>query len=157
MVLSILVSTHIKHSRKIWRGEENICWWYPSMKLSELDSLNMLSCVDLPSESFRLIYLFQGNIFSPSAPKAKLQLGSIGLYPLDRFLWKETLQKPPLGIWITTCYYTVLKFSLLGKRHQPGTLWSIIIFERTKDYKRTATNSCLQLEYHSPSTQKGIC
>lgn len=92
--------------------------------------------------------------------EAKSQLSNIGLDPLDSFLWKETLKNPPeaSSSYLNYCIllnYTVI--SSLGKRHQPGTLWTIIIFERTKDYKRTATNSCLQLEYHFASTQKGIC
>lgn len=105
MFLSILVNIAEKFEGEKKTSVGDIPVWN-----SVLDSLNILSCVDLPSESFRLIRLFQRNTYSPSAPKAKLQLSSIGLYPLDHFLWKETLQKLPLGIWITTCYYTVFKF-----------------------------------------------
>lgn len=92
--------------------------------------------------------------------EAESQLSNIGLDPLDSFLWKETLKNPPEVSSSYLNYCVLLSYpviSSLGKRHQPGTLWTIIIFERTKDYKRTATNSCLQLEYHFASTQKGIC
>lgn len=107
-----------------------------------------------PSESFMV------TPFILLREEAKSQLSNIGLDPLDSFLWKETLKNPPeaSSSYLNYCIllnYTVI--SSLGKRHQPGTLWTIIIFERTKDYKRTATNSCLQLEYHFASTQKGIC